>query len=170
MGCMLPNFYDPNYGYKAIDILFNLDSDMHHMMMSLNANKIEEANTIDGTIVTVGADGDITPASYALFNDANNRIPTYLSGYTYTSDKPASNSVKDKLDWQNAILDVLKDEKGLREGLLSPAETDYRYIVDSFESLAGASVNYQMKSQLSLIAKQKELCFAILKLSICVRC
>lgn len=162
MGCMLPNFYDPNYGYKAIDILFNLDSDVHHMMMSLNANKIEEANTIDGTILNVNGSGDITPASYALFNDANNRIPTYLSGYTYTSDKPKSNSVKDKLDWQNAILDVLKDEKGLREGLLSPAETDYRYIVDSFESLAGASVNYQMKSQLSLIAKQKELCFSIL--------
>jgi hypothetical protein len=163
LGCMLPNFYDPNYGYRSIDILFNLDSDVHHMMMSLNENIIESLGTITGVLVDVEPNtGEILPALFALCNDDNNRVPTYLEGYTYSYSKPASNSIADKLAWQNAILEVLKDEKGLREGLLSPAETDYRYIVDSFESYASTNISIQMKSQLSLIAKQKELCFAIL--------
>jgi hypothetical protein len=163
IGCMLPNFYDPNYGYKSIDILFNLDSDNHHMMMSLNDSILENTGTVVGTLIDVDAtSAEISPASYALYNTDLNRVPTLLSGYTFGNAKPASNSIADKLAWQNSILNVLKDEKGLREGLLSPAETDYRYIVDSFESFAAANINEQMKSQLSLITKQKELCFSIL--------
>ena len=163
LGCMLPNFYDPNYGYKAIDILFNLDSDNHHMMMSLNDSVLEKAGTIVGTLLTEDeTTKEIIPNSFALLNTESNRIPTYIQGYTYSHAKPTSNSIFDKLEWQNAILDVLKDEKGLRDGLLSPAETDYRYIVDSFETFTSTNINYQIKSQLSLIAKQKELCFAIL--------
>jgi hypothetical protein len=133
------------------------------MMMSLNENIIESLGTITGVLVDVEPNtGEILPALFALCNDDNNRVPTYLEGYTYSYSKPASNSIADKLAWQNSILNVLKDEKGLREGLLSPAETDYRYIVDSFESFAAANINEQMKSQLSLITKQKELCFSIL--------
>ena len=163
VGCLLPNFMDPNYGYRSIDILFNLDSDNHHMMMSLNGALIENANSITGYIISVDeVTGELSPASFALMDEDVNRVPTYLSGYTYSNAKPASSSITDKLAWQNTILDVLKDEKGLREGLLSAAETDYRYIVDSFESYASTNVNYQLKSQLALIAKQKELCFAIL--------
>jgi hypothetical protein len=162
IGCMLPNFMDPNSGYKAIDILFNLDSDVHHMMMSLNDNLIENAGTVNGVILSANEDV-VEPLSFALMNTVNNLVPTYLPGYDFvTYAKPSTNSVADKLAWQSAILDVLKEEKGLREGLLSAAETDYRYIVDSFESFGTTNINYQLKSQLSLIAKQKELCFAIL--------
>ncbi len=163
IGCMLPNFIDPNYGYKSIDILFNLDSDNHHMMMSLNGALIENTGSIKGLLVDVDETSlEVSPASFAMYNTDSNRVPTYLSGYTYSNAKPASLAFDAKLRWQNSILDVLKDEKGLREGLLSPAETDYRYIVDSFETFAPTNINEQIKSQLSLIAKQKELCFAIL--------
>jgi hypothetical protein len=162
IGCMLPNFVDPNYGYKAIDILFNLDSDVHHMMMSLNDTMLENTGSVMGIVVDAVED-KIEPLSFALMNTADNLVPTYLPGYDFvTFAKPKSNSIVDKLAWQVAILDVLKDEKGLREGLLSAAEVDYRYIVDSFESFGTSNINYQLKSQLSLIAKQKELCFAIL--------
>lgn len=151
IGCMIPNFIDPNYGYKSIDILFNVDADNHHMMMSLN----------DAMLDGEGA-ADIILSNYALDDSGINRAAIWLPGYTYSNAKPASNSVENKLQWQNSILNVLKDEKGLREGLLSPAEIDYRYIVDSFATYPSVGVKQEIKSQLSLIAKQKELCFAIL--------
>lgn len=155
VGSLLPNFIDPNYGYKAIDILFNIDSDSHHMMMSLNDALLDLEGGIDYVFnnyalqASTGAEGGI------------NREPIYLEGYTYSNAKPANNSASAKLAWQETLLNVLNDERGLREGLLSPAEIDYRYIVDSFASYPTPGAKKELKSQLSLIAKQKELCFAI---------
>ena len=82
----------------------------------------------------------------------------YLEGYVYAASKPASVSMLDKLNWQKSIMSALTDYKGLRTALLSPAEIEFRYVVDSFESF----VDSEVKSQLSLLAKSKELCFAIL--------
>ena len=98
----------------------------------------------------------ITPV---LKNTVANRTPYFLRGYVYEKSKPASNSIGDKLTWQTEILNVLSTEKGLRTALLSPAEIEYRYIVDSFETYW--KYNTELKNQLSLLAMEKELCFAI---------
>lgn len=84
--------------------------------------------------------------------------PVYLEGYTYKNSKPASTSMIDKLNWQNFILSVLTDYKGIRTALLEKSEVDYRYIIDTFESYVGPSC----KNVLTFLAKEKQSAFAIL--------
>ena len=150
IGCLLPNFIDSNSGYKSLDILFNLDSDLHHMMMSLN----------DGLLSNDGAIVNVVLANAALKNEISNRKPYFLQGYTYLNAKPNGTSLAAKISWQESILNVLKEEAGLRGALLSAAEIEYRYIVDSFETYY--KYGKEIKNELSLLAKEKELCFAIL--------
>jgi hypothetical protein len=160
VGTILPNFIDNNSGYKSIDILFNVDSDIHHMMMSLDDNLLDGDNALAEYIVEINPVNNeknfITPV---LKNDVANRTPYFLRGYVYDNAKPDSNTIAHKLKWQNEILSVLSEEKGLRTALLSPAEIEYRYIVDSFETYW--AYNTELKNQLSLLAMEKELCFAI---------
>ena len=84
--------------------------------------------------------------------------PVYLEGYTYKNSKPVSTSMIDKLNWQNFILSVLTDYKGIRTALLEKSEVDYRYIIDTFESYVGPSC----KNVLTFLAKEKQSAFAIL--------
>ena len=84
--------------------------------------------------------------------------PVYLEGYTYRNPKPVSTSMIDKLNWQNFILSVLTDYKGIRTALLEKSEVDYRYIIDTFESYVGPSC----KNVLTFLAKEKQSAFAIL--------
>ena len=84
--------------------------------------------------------------------------PVYLEGYTYKNSKPASTSMIDKLNWQNFILSVISDYKGIRTALLEKSEVDYRYIIDTFESYVGPSC----KNVLTFLAKEKQSAFAIL--------
>lgn len=160
IGTILPNFIDNNSGYKSIDILFNVDSDIHHMMMSLDDNLLDTEDALAEYIVEINpVNNEKNFKTPVLKNDIANRTPYFLRGYVYDNAKPASNSIDDKLKWQNKILSVLSEEKGLRTALLSPAEIEYRYIVDSFETYW--KYNTELKNQLSLLAMEKELCFAI---------
>lgn len=160
IGTILPNFIDNNSGYKSIDILFNVDSDIHHMMMSLDDNLLDNENALSNYILEINpVNNEKTFISPVLKNDIANRTPYFLRGYIYNNAKPKSNTIADKLTWQNDILNVLSTEKGLRTALLSPAEIEYRYIVDSFETYW--KYNVELKNQLSLLAMEKELCFAI---------
>ena len=84
--------------------------------------------------------------------------PVYLEGYTYKNSKPVSTSMIDKLNWQNFILSVLTDYKGIRTALLEKSEVDYRYIIDTFESYVGPGC----KNILTFLAKEKQSAFAIL--------
>lgn len=84
--------------------------------------------------------------------------PVYLEGYTYKNSKPVSTSMIDKLNWQNFILSVLTDYKGIRTALLEKSEVDYRYIIDTFESYVGPGC----KNVLTFLAKEKQSAFAIL--------
>ena len=84
--------------------------------------------------------------------------PVYLEGYTYKNSKPASTSMLDKLNWQNFILSVLTEYKGIRTALLERSEIDYRYIIDTFESYVGPGC----KNVLTFLAKEKQSAFAIL--------
>lgn len=154
IGCLIPEFIDPNFGYRAIDVIMNEDSDLTHLMVSLDADMLfDAAGDPDASVMLENA--AVKEATYPL-------APVYLEGYTYLSGKPASSTDADKFAWQKSILDVINTEEGLRNGLLSQAEIDYRYIVDSFETFGIPAAITSMKSQLSYLAKCKELCFAIL--------
>ena len=85
-------------------------------------------------------------------------VPKYLEGYTYRNSKPAGTSMIDKLNWQDFILSTLTTYKGIRTGLLNKSDIDYRYIVDTFETY----VDSEVKSVLSMLAKEKQSAFAIL--------
>ena len=102
--------------------------------------------------------GGIVKVDDVLNKEIGHLAPVYLEGYTYFNAKPASTSMYDKVMWQNAILSTLTDYKGLRTGLLSKADVDYRYIVDTFETY----VEPGAKNILSFLAKEKQSAFAIL--------
>ena len=129
----------------------NEDSDITNLMASLDDSMLfDELGDPKASVMT---------NSFAAKN-TETLTPVYLEGFTYLSSKPEDATVAKKVEWQNKILGVISDYEGLRNGLLSQAEIDYRYIVDSFETYPTPSV--ELKSQLSYLAKSKELCFAIL--------
>ena len=151
VGTLIPELVDPNSGYISIDVLMNEDSDITNLMASLDDSMLyNELGTPDPNVML---------NSFATKN-TETLTPVYLEGFTYLSSKPEDATVAKKVEWQNKILGVISDYEGLRNGLLSQAEIDYRYIVDSFETYPTPSV--ELKSQLSYLAKSKELCFAIL--------
>ena len=151
VGTLIPELVDPNSGYISIDVLMNEDSDITNLMASLDDSMLFDASGDPKASVMTG--------SFAATN-TETLAPVYLEGFTYLSSKPADATVAKKVEWQNKILGVISEYEGLRNGLLSQAEIDYRYIVDSFETYPTPSV--ELKSQLSYLAKSKELCFAIL--------
>ena len=151
VGALIPELVDPNSGYISIDVLMNEDSDITNLMASLDDSMLfDESGDPKASVMT---------GSFAAKN-TDDLAPIYLEGFTYLSSKPEDATVAKKVEWQNKILGVISEYEGLRNGLLSQAEIDYRYIVDSFETYPTPSV--ELKSQLSYLAKSKELCFAIL--------
>lgn len=151
VGALIPELVDPNSGYISIDVLMNEDSDITNLMASLDDSMLFDESGNPKASVMLGSFAAKNPETLA---------PVYLEGFTYLSSKPEDATVTKKVEWQNKILGVISDYEGLRNGLLSQAEIDYRYIVDSFETYPTPSV--ELKSQLSYLAKSKELCFAIL--------
>lgn len=94
----------------------------------------------------------------ALNQEIGEMYPVYLEGYTYENPKPNGTTMMARLEWQNFMLDALNAYKGLRTALLNKSEIDYRYVVDSFESYVDSS----LKSQLTMLCKEKESALAIL--------
>ena len=86
--------------------------------------------------------------------------PIYFKGYTYDYTGPKSGVARDKgkLDWHKYLLSALTEYEGIRTGLTSRKDIDYRYIVDTFEGLVDA----ELHSELSLIAKEKDNAVAFL--------
>lgn len=86
--------------------------------------------------------------------------PIYFEGYTYDYTGPKSGVARDrgKLDWHKYLLSALVEYEGIRTGLTSRKDIDYRYIIDTFEGLVDA----ELHSELSLIAKEKDNAVAFL--------
>ena len=86
--------------------------------------------------------------------------PIYFEGYTYSYTGPKADVARDKgkLDWHKYLLSALVEYEGIRTGLTSRKDIDYRYIVDTFEGL----VDSELHSELSLIAKEKDNAVAFL--------
>lgn len=45
VGCLIPQFVNKQGSYESLDILFNVDSDLHGMMMSFNTNMLYEEDS-----------------------------------------------------------------------------------------------------------------------------
>lgn len=92
----------------------------------------------------------------AEYDNASHGVDLYLKGYTYLNPKPAGSSAREKCNWINNQLDVLKN-KGLREALTNSTDTDYRYIVDTFE----AFIETGLRDKLASLARDKQNAFVI---------
>lgn len=86
----------------------------------------------------------------------NSIRPSYFNGYVYGLTNPTS-AMKSKLDWQTKILNTLNIYDGIRIGLTSRKDIQYKYLIDTFESFVGSEI----KSHLTLIAKEKENALAL---------
>lgn len=86
----------------------------------------------------------------------------YLKGYVYKSiDFKTSNNYNNI----EAILEVLKDEKGIRIGLTDNVSIEYHYLVDTFTSLLSPNAvetTSPIKNKLAMIAREKDNCLALL--------
>ena len=136
-GCTIPYFKDANGNYISIDLLFNSDYDSHKMLMKLDESVLDGktlANDITNILEIKGPEGDPTPH-------------ICLEGYTYISPK----------DYTGNSLSVLQDA-GIYTALTNNVDVQYHYIVDTYQS----TVKKSLKSELSLLAKDKGNAFAIL--------
>lgn len=115
--------------------------------------------TLDGKTVTdARIDGCLTKVNHSAGETCSNLVVKYFKGYTYETPKPKSTKEEDKRSWQENILNTLVDYEGIRIGLTSRVDIDYRYIVDTFE----AYIQEEVHKQLAIIAKEKDNALALL--------
>lgn len=111
-------------------------------------------------IVGYNADGE-SKDDITVFSKCNtscsisnkNLKPIYFEGYIPNPKmaKPGLDMLS-KLNWQNNILSAIVEYPGLRLGLTNSVDSEYRYIVDTFE----AFVDTEVHKELALIVKEKE--------------
>lgn len=171
-GTTIPYFKDMNGLYISLDLLFNRDNNVHKMLMKLNEYLLDNSNLptmlipndsfTPSTKLPFGLGRELTDAELAeetpgadgvTDNYDLSRLPIYLEGYTYTTLDG-----KTEMPLQNEILSVLSEYKGIRTALTNNIDVEYHYIVDTFRSYVAGP----LKTQLSLLAKEKDNCLAIL--------
>ena len=113
-----------------------------------------EASTFDGTQIVVARTEEVTKCNHSCTITDYNLKPVYYKGYEYEYAAPKPEEGRDlgRLNWQKFILSALVDYDGLRTGLTSRNDLDYRYIVDTFE----AFVDSEVHKELAMICKQKD--------------
>lgn len=100
----------------------------------------------------------LVKCNHILSEAISNMQPIYLEGYTYGNQKPKDLSQMAKLKWQQEILSTLTYYPGIRTALTNRTDSEYRYIVDTFE----AFVESECHSKLAIIAKEKDNAMAFL--------
>lgn len=114
----------------------------------------------DGEEYTFNQESTVVKCNHFASVTNTNVKPIYFEGYTYEYTGPKSGVARDrgKLDWHKYLLSALVEYEGIRTGLTSRKDIDYRYIIDTFEGLVDA----ELHSELSLIAKEKDNAVAFL--------
>lgn len=114
----------------------------------------------DGEEYTFNQESTVIKCNHFASVTNTNVKPIYFEGYTYEYTGPKSGVARDrgKLDWHKYLLSALVEYEGIRTGLTSRKDIDYRYIIDTFEGLVDA----ELHSELSLIAKEKDNAVAFL--------
>lgn len=114
----------------------------------------------DGEEYTFNQESTVVKCNHFASVTNTNVKPIYFEGYTYDYKGPKLDVARDKgkLDWHKYLLSALVEYEGIRTGLTSRKDIDYRYIIDTFEGL----VDSELHSELSLIAKEKDNAVAFL--------
>lgn len=146
-GCVLPYFKDTNGNYISLDVVFNGDKDEHKMIMKLEDEDVDVSKLWSAK--PYGWDtSDI---------NINTKIePIYIKGYEYGTLNRQS-TAKQIYD---AVFGVLSTEKGIFTALTNHVDSEFHYIVDTFNTIVEPGCG--KKSILTELAKAKDNCFAIL--------
>lgn len=107
-----------------------------------------------GNEITVSRKATVKKCNHSASITNYNLKPFYFKGYEYSHAAPENIGTKDynKLKWHQFILSTLFYYDGLRIGLTSRNDIDYRYVIDTFEGL----VDTEEHKELALICKQKD--------------
>lgn len=132
-------------------------NDDFYSITELDSNRMKLVD-FEGNEVFAVASETVVKCNHSASITCYNLVPNYFEGYEYKNAAPKSNTDYDKLQWQKEILSTLIDYQGLRTGLTSRTDIDYRYIVDTFE----AFVDSEVHKELSLICKEKDNAVAFL--------
>lgn len=100
-------------------------------------------------------DGSIYRCNSSMTDTSEGARPTYIKGYKKQNTKPESSSQWDKKEWiNNYILEALVGEnyKGIREGLTNNVDSEWHYLVDTFE----AFVEAECHAKLAIVCKEKD--------------
>ena len=156
-GCLLPYFKDQLGSYISLDVLFNSDKDTHKMIMKLDDSIIEDVldKTEGHNKLTHWASNVGWLAGSEGVNSALK--PTYIRGYVYgTLDRRSTaNQIYKK------SLGVLTEEKGIFLALTNHVDSEFHYIIDTFDYIVGGDT-LTTKHSISTIAKEKDNCLAII--------
>lgn len=146
-GCVLPYFKDANGNYISLDILFNGDKDNHKMIMKIDDD--------DVNVEDIWVD---YPIGWSKSNKNVNLAiaPTYVKGYEYGTITRASSAKQ----IHDAVFEVLVQEKGVFTALTNHVDSEYHYIIDTFNTLIEPGCG--KKIILAELAKAKDNALAIL--------
>lgn len=138
-GCMLPYFKDANGNYISLDLKFNADHTKHKMMMKLNLDTLDNAETDEDVLGYLKTVTDVTTITSYDYH--------YFAGYTYTGTASANwDKCKEVLSYP-----------GIYEALTNRVDVEYHYIIDTFDTK-----NTETKAELFALAKAKDNAFAII--------
>ena len=121
---------------------------------AIKKKAVEKASVPTGTAVTADSDEYIYVTASAT---APSISPKYIKGFTYTS-------MANSTDYAADSIGVIVDDdygKGLQEALTNRVDSEYHYIVDTFNTVAGP-VGANTKTILAKVAQKKDNAFAIL--------
>lgn len=151
-GCLLPYFKDANGNYISLDLKFNSDHNNHKMLMKLNSELLDSAESLDDVkgMLLGEVQEPVEPTAGTLEGDSEVGVYsiTYFPGYTY------STIGKNDLLWEKCKEILSKD--GIYEALTNRVDVEYHYIIDTFDTLPGEN-----KSELFSLAKAKDNAFSI---------
>lgn len=151
-GCLLPYFKDANGNYISLDLKFNSDHNNHKMLMKLNSELLDSAESLDvvKNMLLGKVQEPVEPTTGTLEGDSEVGVYsiTYFPGYTY------SYIGKNDLLWEKCKEILSKD--GIYEALTNRVDVEYHYIIDTFDTLYKEN-----KSELFSLAKAKDNAFAI---------
>lgn len=161
-GCLLPYFKDLLGNYISLDQVFNAGKADHKMLMKLDDSIIEELLEDHNALVDWSAGwanlGQLNKVRNADYPNSNSNLkPIYLKGYEY-------NSIS-RLDTAEVIyeksLGVLA-LPGIFKALTNHVDSEYHYIIDTFETIISAEKTIGKKLNICEVAKTKDNCLAIM--------
>jgi hypothetical protein len=154
-----------SFGLASVPEEFGNQYNLNDGTETFDDTKLEviEKNENDGGVefvfdreITGLYNDELIRCNHPVYETCQGLTPVAFEGYTYGLKLPSSDMM-DKLNWQKAILDTLTKYEGIRMALTNRKDSEYHYLVDTFESF----VQTELKSTFGVIAKEKDNCLAL---------